>query len=472
MTLKKAKFKNFRDWFDDPNKDREIIDLENRPSSRGGRGITPLGWTKDEFVLNETGEVFSGDKLPPTVEMFCDWLTFNYVCNVKYVGVDKEGDPFAQGVDSKKALDLFDTLHLKGVPALKAPGFYGFKNRYFYQSPFTSDEKKGGISILCQPDPLDPNQAAFDKDHRPLIGADITGSGCRYLDFLGVDWKAMFTHLLLDLQCRISRIDFSFDFINFDFPESVIMNKLISHDFVSPYWNVSPDFGVDLHSHVYKRFIIRLGSISGDNYVTLYDKTLEQENQGRTLPFRNVLRLEMHFKRDRALDFIKDLLLNWQSEETLAAFMADYVFHQIDFKVPPGDVHGIDVSNKTRSRWDSWPVWTNALGCVEKCGLRKRLDRSTSIDKSARWIQDDVAKTLTKLYIVDPDLADLFYKKVLLRGFEQMKNTDVNVVNDYLKERKIAKLTNLEIEELQKEAKEEYKKNLIGLGVKDDQKIF
>jgi phage replication initiation protein len=145
---------------------------------------------------------------------------------------------------------------------------------------------------------------------------------------------------------------------------------------------------------------VYFGSRTSDSFLRIYDKALEQGEDGHWV------RVELELKSDRAM--AAALILSRWWDLSVQAQLAGVLYGLMDFKVA-----GADDAN--RSRWETEPWWLAFLKVVEKCQLEV-VAKDRTIEDAVRYLVEQVAPTLSVVVeILGVDILDVLCKNGKLR---------------------------------------------------------
>ena len=289
---------------------------------------------------------------------------------------------------------------------------------------------------------------------------ELSGDGCRALENRGGDkfplyWKKVLESLVLDYKgevnslddsiaagnslrhVSVTRIDFAIDVFNASFTLDDIQNALTKRNVLTPFINASYSRGFKVSNLETTLQIIDLGSRLSDCYLCIYDKKKEREEIGKTIEFDSWFRFEFRFKHNTAKNFIINLLDAWDKDNTLGSFASSLVLKYVDIKERPEirtskySEDGILTSKDTMRKWKTSPKWLEFVGTTEKADIVNYFKYESNITKNADWCKRSVAKTLSKLYLSNPDYFYLFILQSISEGYTRFKKNDLEYVKEF-----------------------------------------
>ena len=293
----------------------------------------------------------------------------------------------------------------------------------------------------------------------------LEGDGCRALESRGDNrfpdyWKDIFLSLRFNTKLKhlsITRFDFAIDVFNAEFSIQDIVKAINDRNLLTPFLRYEKTDGGEFISEETDKNIIYLGSKDSDLFLCIYDKKEEREAIGKTIDFDSWYRFEFRFKHDKAKNFILNILDRWDNPTDIAVLASELILKYCDIKIRPSQgknsIPGIICPKDTMRKWDTNPKWLNFIGTSKKADIVNYYKYESSITKNAIWMTRSVSKTLSKLYLANPEYFYLFLQRCTSEGLTRLKNTDVNYINDFRKKHSLSKLTNRDIDLLAEDLK-------------------
>lgn len=256
----------------------------------------------------------------------------------------------------------------------------------------------------------------------------ITGSGCRNIEELELDYINIFNRLL-HYNSKFTRLDISIDdFTNDYFTVKKIKNyidkKLVRSKFKTTVQFIKNGLSNDkLNGNT-----IWFGSRSSSIQVCIYDKKQERENNNYFLNdnIKYWTRTEIRFRNLFAQDVINNLVLNNYSLNDL---VKGVLLNYIQFLIP-------SKTDSNKSRWLVAKWWLDFCDNVNRLKLHS-LPYETSISKKHSWLSQFVSKSEFSVFISNlPDLnvdyitSDFIYNQ-LYTGFDKITDNDLQYINEY-----------------------------------------
>lgn len=220
---------------------------------------------------------------------------------------------------------FLEQLGLQECGFIEMPGRYGWQNRLYYR----------GVSVLF-------------GGSREDVCLEISGTGCRTVEELSgntFDWFRFLQGFELDIrigEVNVSRLDIAGD----DHDGILSFQRMVKHGDEGRYvckarWKMKTDWAEQC---------IYFGSPVSDRRLRIYNKALEQQQQG--LWFR----VEMQMRDKNAVSF----LLNWFREKNIGRCYAGVLRDFLRFTTTAPD--GTHYDRLKVARW-----WEKFLGRVESC---------------------------------------------------------------------------------------------------------
>lgn len=289
----------------------------------------------------------------------------------------------------------------------------------------------------------------------------LSGDGCRALESRGGDkfpdyWKDIFLSLKFNSKLThssITRFDFAIDVFNAEFKIQDIVKAINDRNLLTPFLRYEKTDGGEFISEDTDKNIIYLGSKQSDLFLCIYDKKEEREAIGKTIDFDSWFRFEFRFKHDKAKNFIFNILDRWEEDPSSVAELAsELILKYCDIKVRPcqgkNSIPGIICSKDTMRKWDTNPMWLNFIGTSKKADIVNYFKYESSITKNANWMTRSVSKTLSRLFLANPEYFYLFLQRCTSEGLTRLKEMDVIYINEFRKKHSLETLTNKDIENL------------------------
>lgn len=308
-------------------------------------------------------------------------------------------------------------------------GFNGYDIRYSYK----------GIDIMT-------------NSQRSDMGINILlkGCGCRDFEDLNIGWNTLFDKLM-QFDINFNRIDIAIDTFDKRYFNIELLKRYIKGGLCISKFKKS----LNLCSRILKNGEIssntlQFGSKASDIEITFYDKYLERENAGKEIS-KEIdfwVRTEIRFRHEKAEDIFK-LIYN---QENYMGTIKSILYNYIDFKTPYSN--DSNISRRETVKW-----WSYFL---EDCSKLKLSSRSSErrITKIHNWLLNMTSKSNFMVYLselhttnLDNISIDLMYE-LILKGSENIKDKDLQIINDYRISKKMQPLTKSDIYEYVEKIKE------------------
>lgn len=292
----------------------------------------------------------------------------------------------------------------------------------------------------------------------------ITGSGCRNLEELNIDYKSLFKRLI-QYNCKFTRLDVSIDdFSNkyFDIKKLVyyINNGLVRSKFKSTiHFNKTGINDQKLDGNT-----IWFGSRSSQIMVCFYDKLQERTNNNYIIDdhIKHWIRTEVRFRDLKAHEFATRFSIN---DEDINCLLKGILINYIQFLKNPGN-------DSNKSRWPIVSWWSDFTDNV--CRLRlSSLPLETSISKKKSWLNYSVSKSEFAVLVSNiPNLTSdkisiEFLYNMFILGSDKIKDKDLQFINEYRESKGFNPLTLDDIDDFVRSIKDvlltiDNKKNVNG----------
>lgn len=278
----------------------------------------------------------------------------------------------------------------------------------------------------------------------------ITGSGCRDIEDLNLDYSVVFQKLLVK-GCKFTRVDISIDdysgnYLNLDRIKDCIRNGEV----VSKFRNATEFIKTNLSDSKNEGYTIWFGSRASDIQIVFYDKLKERESQNFIVrnDIKSWIRLECRFRNSKAQEVVTRF--SCSSLPVFKQFYKGIIFNYIKFVNYSSD------SNK--SRWEVKEWWLNFLENIPKVQFQK-VNVESSITKSRRWLVDSVSHTNLKVLLSEYDItADDYSCKLiydmLKSGSKLIDEKDLKQINESRIKNNLDPLTRESFESFIRETKD------------------
>ena len=256
----------------------------------------------------------------------------------------------------------------------------------------------------------------------------ITGTGCRDLERLGIDYKNLFNRLF-HYNCKFTRIDISID----DFTNKYFnLNKIryyIKRDLVRSKFKTTIQFIKEgVNDKQLDGTTVWFGSRSSKIQVCIYDKKQERINNNYVIDnfIKFWVRTEIRFRDLKAHEVATNFVLD---DFNLNDYIKGILLNYIQFLVP-------SFTNKQKSRWLIASWWLDYLDNVSKITLQYRPYEETILKKKS-WLSSSVSKSEFAVFVSNiPDLnidyvtSDFIFDQ-LQTGYNKLKPKDLQYINDF-----------------------------------------
>lgn len=252
---------------------------------------------------------------------------------------------------------LIDYLGLNDVKFENLKGFYGYRDRLYYD----------GISIH------------FNGREDMGVCCEMSGHGCRSWEKYGTsDYDLLFSDILDNYsddsekrQMNLTRLDVAYDDFTGVLDLPLLCKETQDHNFVSRFkdWQViSGNKGIAVNH----------GSNKSNVYIRCYDKRLEQNVQDK---IDHWVRLELQIRKECAIGFIKN-------KGDIRSKYFGVLNNYLRYIVPTSNISNSSVL-------DTAPYWLNFLESAEKMSIFHKPADNYGFDKLYAFINGQVSGAIT-----------------------------------------------------------------------------
>lgn len=272
----------------------------------------------------------------------------------------------------------------------------------------------------------------------------LSGRACRELEQF-YSWDNFFrfiklysVHKKLEYipNYHISRIDYSFDFYNWEFN---IIEKVRKHYHNSSWTSIfrsctcitSMNNKSDLLGESY-----RWGRRDSNLSILFYDKLKERlttDDHRIDTSVTSWIRLETNFLNENAMQLF-DIILDTKKETSKE--VCSIIYQYLDFKVNSKKYVGKNKYKRPTARW-----WNQTLNTTIKTSLSYKAYQS-SIDKKMNYVEKNAIKSLS-LCMVSYELLngqkhkESLLKQLITKSVGKINEYDLHIVNEHLQRNKI-----------------------------------
>lgn len=265
--------------------------------------------------------------------------------------------------------NLVEMLGLEGVDWMERPGARGYRKRIFFEN----------ISIFS------------DGGENQGVWVEMSGQGCRSFETYGNgDYETVFDTIVENEgEMNLTRLDVAFDDHTGILPLSTLCQDTIEQRFISRF----SDWQVIQSS---KGAAVNHGSMKSEVYLRIYDKAMERG----CAPGTHWIRIELQFRRERALNFIK---LNDELGQMFSGVLVNYLRY-----VEP------DTLDSNKSRWALMPYWADLLSTVTPIRIYKEPGVDYNLQRLENYVYNQAGNAIDA--VLSYTSAEDFKKKLKERG--------------------------------------------------------
>lgn len=265
------------------------------------------------------------------------------------------------------------------------------------------------------------------------IHVDITGQGCRYLDYMyeklrvqdekflqnhGLlrvhNWRDMLLLLFHTEEIKLTRLDIACDDFHGYLDIQHMFEKCLAGEITMKFrsWTPYGKFDSDGKSN---GLTLYFGSDQSDIQCTIYEK-----NKQLKLDY-HWTRVELRFKHQRAEEMIKQILFSDHMD--IGVHFAGVLKNYLTFRVK-------NENDSNKRRWAVAPWWDNFLRGVPRLQIASALpDRS--ILKSKKWLNEQVSRTIARMYFAYQDISDNWLQEIFQNGALKLDEEDLRMIEEF-----------------------------------------
>ena len=268
---------------------------------------------------------------------------------------------------------IIDMLGLQNVTFETIKGFYGYKDRLYYDGISIHYNGREDMGVCCE----------------------MSGKGCRTWEKYGnSDYDGLFSEILANYsdnsdkrQMNLTRLDVAYDDFTgvLDLPQLCIETQL--HNFVSRFKDWQVIFGN-------KGIAVNHGSNKSNVYIRIYDKRLEQNVQDL---IDHWVRCELQIRKECAIGFI---MLKDTIENKYFSTLNNYLRY-----IVPSE------SNESNSRiLDTAPYWLKFIQSADSKSIFHKPADNYSFDKLYSYVNNQLSGAISTY--IDVVGVDQFLKDI------------------------------------------------------------
>ncbi len=382
-----------------------------------------------------------------------DYLTFSFPFEFRYpLEALNANDP-----QYYKLLNVLNSLYLTIDTAEDTFSSNGFEFAYKWIVPVEYvGEKKPSTRLSYY-------LVANDLD---IGNIEMTGACCRDLERryrfktgdMEIDdlWKELLEKVI-NIKGSFSRIDIAFDL--FDVPEEhsfiwFYKKICLERSFSSPIGSIRNKMVFDDRTNTYDEQTFTIGSEQSLINICIYNKKIEQLQQGKSCDYKSWVRIEIRFKKERANAFIAGLIKNWSDKTSYCVGLLKYY---LQIKDKPKFYDPMEwVERKIRKGWPTNSFWQSLFEDTEKLKFVHLEDDTTLIQKKKQYTNSNLSQFLTSIrYSMDPEAFKLFVTMICDKGVNNLKAKDIELINFERRKNNLQPLNVDDIEEIKKELETE-----------------
>lgn len=254
-------------------------------------------------------------------------------------------------------LALIDYLGLSELKFENLKGFYGYRDRLFYEGISIHYNGRDDMGVCCE----------------------MSGKGCRTWEKYGTsDYDSLFQEILCNYsddsekrQMNLTRLDVAYDDFTGVLDLPLLCSETQKHNFVSRFKDWQVIFGN-------KGIAVNHGSNKSNVYIRCYDKRLEQGVEDK---IDHWVRLELQIRKECAIGFIKQ---QGSIQEKYFKVLNNY----LRYIVPTSNTSNSSVL-------DTAPYWLNFIENAESMSIFHKPADNYSFDKLYGFVNNQLSGAIT-----------------------------------------------------------------------------
>lgn len=261
------------------------------------------------------------------------------------------------------------------------------------------------------------------------INVKLSGTGCRDFEELGLDWLELIKKIS-KYECNYNRIDIAIDcyddqFFDIEKLKSYIVSGLV----VSKFRSSLEICKRNIEDGTIIGNTLQFGSKASMIEITFYDKLLERQSQNYIVEnsIKFWTRTELRFRHERALEIVR-LLVNSYDEKDFIRHIKGILLHYIEFKSKHSNIKRV-YDRPTAIFWQEFTDYVENLKLAT-------ITPERSITRKKAWLLRSTSKSLAQVLLAELDiigkdnlvLSD-FIDNMLLKGFKDLNDKDIELIN-------------------------------------------
>lgn len=260
----------------------------------------------------------------------------------------------------------------------------------------------------------------------------MSGAACRQFEsYYHFGWHRFLNDIVVKYSGQFSRIDAAIDDFKGYFTVRAMVCRVKRGEVSSRFKMAKNEESIRIEDGSTMGQTIYFGSKKSDLQVRIYDKLEERKAKGIEIEegLEVWVRTELQMRNARAQAFAFCVIRSYSNgqkelENNVGHIVAGVLKNSIIVRTRnKGD------SNKRR-----WPVcewWDEYLGEVGKISLADKAPDRT-IEQTKKWFENQIPRTFAKIYLAMSQ-DDEYIKKLILKGYGKLSESDINQIDSYLK---------------------------------------
>ena len=292
------------------------------------------------------------------------------------------------------------------------------------------------------------------SDTREELGYHLymTGSACRQFEELGLSYNTLFQKLY-KLNVHFTRVDVSIDdFTGKYFPFDKIKKCVLNREVVSKFRTSIEFVKTNLTDVDNIGYTIWFGTRASDVQFVFYDKLKERIYNANCEIIQDNLKSWNRFEMRYRNDYADTIILNYVNLDNFEDYLFGLINNYISFRVKSKTD-----SNKRRWKLQSW--WSNFVGSYNKIRFQN-VPVEYSVVRKKGWLLHSCSYSAFQVML--SDIKDIkldscfsyFLFEFLKHGSEEIKDLDLQKINEFRIKNNLVPLNRVEIEDFIKSIKD------------------
>lgn len=271
----------------------------------------------------------------------------------------------------------------------------------------------------------------------------MTGSACRDFEELGLNYKHLFKKLYT-LNVHYTRIDVSIDdFTGKYFPFDKIKECILNRSVISKFRSSTEFVKTNLKDVDNIGYTIWFGTRASDIQFVFYDKLKERIYNANCEIIQDSLSVWNRFEMRYRNQYADEIILNYLKYDDFNDYIFSVINNYISFRI-------VNKNDSNRRRWKYQPWWNNFVGSYSKIQFQK-VPVEYSVVRKKGWLYRSCSYSAFEVILSDiKDIScdrvlSTFLYEFLKKGSEDIKDIDLQKINQYRLKNNLKPLERVEI---------------------------